>query len=179
MAKSIGIITRAKQFFNKTTLLQLYYNFVYPYLIYRNIIWGNAADVTCWPLYKLQKIAIRLITNTQRGNSTLSQSKELRILRLPEIYIHIVTVFMFKYHHHMLPDSLTTLFIKNNTVHNYNTRISAYLRAPRIRTAFAEKFITNSGVKIWNSMKEILNISQKISTFKHKLASHLIENYIS
>jgi hypothetical protein len=177
MAKSIGIITRAKQFFNKTTLLQLYYSFVYPYLIYGNIIWGNAANVTCWPLYKLQKIAIRLITNTKKGNYTLTQSKELRILRLPDIYIHTVTIFMFKYHHHMLPDSLTTLFIKNNTIHHHNTRISAHLRAPRTHTALAEKFITNSGVKIWNRLKEILNTSQKISTFKQKLTTHLIEKY--
>ena len=140
---------------------------------------GNAANVTCWPLYKLRKIAIRFITNTRKGNSTLTQSKELRILRLPDIYIHTVTVFMFKYHHHMLPDSLTTLFIKNNTIHHHNTRISAHLRAPRTRTALAEKFITNSGVKIWNSLKEILNTSKKISTFKHKLTSHLIEKYTS
>jgi hypothetical protein len=40
IAKSIGILSKAKQFLNNKTLLQLYYSFVYPYLIYSNIIWA-------------------------------------------------------------------------------------------------------------------------------------------
>jgi hypothetical protein len=55
IAKSIGILSRARQYLNQKTLLQIYYSFVYPYLIYGNIILGNAAASTNWPIYKLQK----------------------------------------------------------------------------------------------------------------------------
>ena len=54
IAKSIGILTKAKQVLNKATLLQLYYLFIYPYLIYCNIIWGFASHTTLWPLFRLQ-----------------------------------------------------------------------------------------------------------------------------
>ena len=70
VAKTIGILSRARQFFNKKTLTQLYYSFAYPYLIYCNIIWGNASKTNLWPLFKLQKMAIRMISNTKRRIST-------------------------------------------------------------------------------------------------------------
>ena len=70
IAKAIGILSKTKQFLNKKTLLQMYYSFIYPYLIYGNIIWGNATAITLWPIFKLQKIAIRIITNTRKRDST-------------------------------------------------------------------------------------------------------------
>jgi hypothetical protein len=39
IAKAIGILTKTKQILNRNTLIQLYYSFVYPYLIYGNLIW--------------------------------------------------------------------------------------------------------------------------------------------
>ena len=50
VAKTIGILTRAKQFLNKKTLVELYFSFAYPYLIYANIISGNATQENCWPI---------------------------------------------------------------------------------------------------------------------------------
>jgi hypothetical protein len=84
---------------------------------------------------------------------------------------------MFKYSHKMLPEALTPLFTRTNTIHNYNTRNSNKLRTPRIKTYIAEKFITNSGVKIWNTMSEIITPNQKIGAFKHNLVTNLIEKY--
>ena len=42
IAKAIGVISIARRVFNKITLTNLYYAFVYPYLIYGNIVWGKA-----------------------------------------------------------------------------------------------------------------------------------------
>jgi hypothetical protein len=38
IAKSIGIISRANQIIGKKHLIQLYYSFIFPYLIYCNVI---------------------------------------------------------------------------------------------------------------------------------------------
>ena len=177
IAKSIGIISKAKQFLNNTTLLQLYYSFTYPYINYGNIIWGYAPATTIWPIFKLKKIALRIITNTRRGNSTQSQSKKLRILRTPDIYIYITSLFMYKYVHHMLPPSLESLFQKNNTNHTYSTRGANNLRTPKIKTTLAEKFITFTGVQIWNSIITKIDTSLKISTFKQHLITYLTSKY--
>ena len=55
IAKGFGIILRARRFFNRKTLLNLYHSFIFLYLIYCVEIWGNAADIYLLPLIKLQK----------------------------------------------------------------------------------------------------------------------------
>ena len=50
IAKAFGIILRARKFFNKKTLLNLYHAFIFPYLIYCVEIWGNAANIYLRPL---------------------------------------------------------------------------------------------------------------------------------
>ena len=42
IAKEIGIICRARKFFSKSALINLYYAFIFPYLIYCVEVWGNA-----------------------------------------------------------------------------------------------------------------------------------------
>ena len=62
IAKRFGIILRARRFFNRKTLLNLYHSFIFPYLIYCVEIWGNTADMYLLPLIKLQKKIVRAIT---------------------------------------------------------------------------------------------------------------------
>jgi hypothetical protein len=177
IAKAIGILSKTRQILNNSTLIQLYYSFVYPYLIYGNVIWGNAAASTLWPIFKLQKIAIRIITNTRRGDSTKQQSKKLNNLRLPELYTYNVAIFMFKFTHHMMSNSLENLFIKNNEIHHHNTRGAKNFRLPQNRTAMKQKFITTTGVKIWNELVPLLDPNQKLGAYKRSIITHLISNY--
>jgi hypothetical protein len=177
LSKSIAILSKTKPFFNRQTLLQLYYFFMYPYLIYGNLIWGNASSKILWPVYKLQTIAIRIITNTKKGNSTQNLCNQLRILRLPEIYTYNVTIFMFKYHHKMMPPTLDNLFTKNQQIHQYNTRGASRLRPPKIRTSLADRFITATGVRIWNKLPTTIEATLKIGTFKQKVITSLVSAY--
>ena len=62
MAKGFGIILRARRFFNRKTLLNLYHLFIFSYLIYCFKIWGNAAVIYLHPLNKLQKKIVRATT---------------------------------------------------------------------------------------------------------------------
>ena len=86
IAKAIGIIARARKVLTGATLLQLYYSFMYPYIAYCNLAWGSAPNTTLWPIFRLQKMALRLIANTKTKTSTLPFCKSKCILRLPEIY---------------------------------------------------------------------------------------------
>ena len=63
--EGFGIILRARKFFNKKTLLNLYHAFIFPYLIYCVEIWGNAVNIYLDPLIKLQKKIIKVITFSQ------------------------------------------------------------------------------------------------------------------
>ena len=51
ISKSFGILLRALKFLNTDTLKQLYFSFLFPYLSYGNIIWGQAAESTLDPIF--------------------------------------------------------------------------------------------------------------------------------
>jgi hypothetical protein len=85
LSKSIGILARARKFLDKSTLKQLYHSFIYPYIMYCNVVWGNAPATVIWPIFKAQKRAIRIIANLRGRDSTKLAFHNLGILRLPEV----------------------------------------------------------------------------------------------
>jgi hypothetical protein len=60
IAKSIGILYKAREMLNKKILSQLYYSFLYPYIMYCNIIWGNAPNTHLWQIYNYKKERLEL-----------------------------------------------------------------------------------------------------------------------
>ena len=70
ISKGIGILYTARQFLEKRDLLNLYYSYIYPYLIYCIEIWGCAAKSYMNPLYLTQKKIIRIITFSQYVSHT-------------------------------------------------------------------------------------------------------------
>jgi hypothetical protein len=177
IAKSIGIISLARRNLHRKTLIQLYHAFIYPYLSYCVLIWGNSPASTLWPVYKLQKLALRIIMCVGPRVSSLPFCKEHCILRLPEIYTLNAGIFMFKFKNSQLPDIFNNLFIRNDAIHRYPTRNASHLRAPRTKSRIAESFITNTGVHIWNSFSNILNTETKLGTFKRALKKFLSQKY--
>ena len=55
ISKGLGILIKAKKYLNRRILVNLYYTFVYPYLIYCVEIWGHACNIYLDPIVKLQK----------------------------------------------------------------------------------------------------------------------------
>ena len=62
IAKCIGILCKARKVLNVSTLVSLYYSFVYPYYIYCSHIWGNTYTTNLNKLVLQQKKVIRIIT---------------------------------------------------------------------------------------------------------------------
>ena len=152
LAKSIGIISIAKRNLNQKTLLQLYFSFLYPYLTYCVLIWGNAPNTILWPIYRLQKLAIRIVANLKRRDSSLTFCKKHQLLRLPDIYTLNLGVFMYKFKNSLLPTTFDRFFTTNQDHHRYPTRSANQLRPPLVKTKLAENFITKAGVGLWNEI---------------------------
>ena len=55
ISKGIGILCKLRKCFSSSTLLTLYYSFIYPYLLYCIEVWGNTSQCYLFPLFKLQK----------------------------------------------------------------------------------------------------------------------------
>jgi exonuclease III len=177
VSKTIGILSRARKFLNKETLKQLYYSFLYPYLTYCNIIWGNAPQSTLWPIFRAQKRAIRIIENIRRRDSTKAAFKNLKILRLPEIYELSVLIFVYKYKNGLLPPPFLNFYTTNRETHHYPTRQAHLFRVPLTKTKMASTFIKKTGVSIWNSFANEITHETRVSTFKTTCTTLLLSRY--
>ena len=61
ISKGLGILIKARKYFNRRNLVNLYYTFVYPYLIYCVEIWGHVCNIYLDTLVKLI-FFIRILT---------------------------------------------------------------------------------------------------------------------
>ena len=65
ISKSVGIFWKIKNKVNKKTLINLYYTFIYPFIIYCNIVWGRAPKIYLSKIHILQKQIIRIISHAE------------------------------------------------------------------------------------------------------------------
>ena len=71
MARSIGLLYRAKSLLNKFFLRCIYLGYIHSYLNYANIVWGSTCQTKLKSVHLLQKRAMRIIFN--KGKMTHSK----------------------------------------------------------------------------------------------------------
>ena len=120
--KGIGILYKGRKLFKQSTLLTLYYSFLYPYFSYCIEVWGSAANCHISSIFKLQKKALRILISANYRSPTEPIFTSLKMLPLAKLYEYAVILFMFKYIKNMLPNVFDDMFIINADIHNYSTR---------------------------------------------------------
>ena len=158
ISKSIGILTKIRRFLDKKTLRNLYYSFVYPYLIYCVEVWGNAHDTYLDPLIKLQKKCVRVITFSYYLEHTTPLFEQLDILSFKKLVIQRISLLMFKRHTGSTPLPINNLFTENNAQYTYFTRQINNLHTQIGKNEKVYKLFSFHGINIWNHM------SRKIPT---------------
>ena len=110
ISKSIGIINKIRKLLDKNTLRNLYFTFIYPYLIYCIEIWGNTHNTYLLPLIKLQKKCVRIITFSHYLEHTEPLFKQLYILNFNALVTQRISLIMFKIHTASVPLPISNLF---------------------------------------------------------------------
>ena len=177
LAKGIGILCKAKKYLNRKTLVNMYYTFVYPYFTYCITVWGANTE-TLRPLVKLQKRIIKIMTGAKRFDSVSRHFRELKILKLDEIYKYSILIFMFKYYKCMLPKVFGEFYQLNETVHQYQTRQTNLLHVPLAKSCQKSSSIRCMGVKIWNNNFIKVGNNTRISIFKRHVKELLLQGEI-
>ena len=126
-------------------MINLYYSFVYPLLLYCTITWGNSDSSCLWPVFKLQKMTIRIICSLRKYDSTSSHFKFFRILKLPDLYQYLVNIFMYQHYRGKLPAIFNEYFTKLSTIHEHATRQKQMYRFPLYKTKIGNRFIKKNG----------------------------------
>ena len=83
VAKGIGIISKVRKYVNKSTLLELYYSFSYPYLTYCNHVWGLSCKSYMDAMVMLQKFKFKFklfigITSKVTSFTNVQETKNMK-----------------------------------------------------------------------------------------------------
>ena len=178
LAKSVGILCKARKVLTKSVLLDLYYAFCFPYFSFGNIVWASNYKTNIYPLVVLQKKLVRIINFMKPTEHTALIFKQMGILNVLDINKFQVCMFMFKAVNKQLPGIFDSMFTSNKMIHNYNTRQSQNLHMPKCRTNFSKFCMSYRGPEIFNSLPNELKNIQILNKFKVQLKLHFIGYYI-
>ena len=156
IARGIGMIIKARHCLNKNALLTLYYSFIYPYLIYCNVVWGSNYASNLRKLDSLQKKVVRIITNTRRTDPVDHLFDDLKIIRFENINVLLISKFMHRVHDGQIPELFEGYFTRNCDVHDHYTRQRFFLHVPKVKTNLGKFGIRYRGIVcIWNEILKL------------------------
>ncbi len=179
VSKSFGILYKTRQYLDKCTLRNLYYTFVYPYLIYCVEVWGNACSSYLEPLIIAQKQCIRTITFSHYTEHTQPLYEQLNILCFTKLVIHRISLLMYKCFHDNIPSPIVSIFERNNEYHDHFTRSSQSLHTSIGKYESTYKTFRFCAVKVWNRISPHLDSNVSYSVFKYKSKLYIQNNTIN
>ena len=135
IAKSIGIINRLKRYLPLSILRTLYNALVLPHFQFSILNWGFKAN----KIVRLQKRAIRVITNSKYNAHVEPLLKKLNLLKISDIFRNSLLKLYYKYKSGNLPHYVMHMFSTESNVHRYNTRSNAILNHPVTNLFGSEK----------------------------------------
>jgi hypothetical protein len=95
----------------------------------------------------------------------------MEILKLPDIHILVIGVFMHKYKNNILPEIFKDFFVENRLFHEHSTRGANRMRPPKAKLKITRNFVRNTGATLWNKLEATANfkLNSSIATFKKHL----------
>ena len=175
ISRNIGMMNKLKFFVPEPILRTLYCSLVLPYINYGILIWGKACDMYLCKIHKLQKWAIRVISNSHYRSHTASIFQKYDILNVYDSYKLEVGVFMYQYFQNLLPSSFNTFFSKRSDIHDYHTRNRSNFNQTRNKKKFADKTIRTTGPTTWNLIDDKIEKAISTNHFQKSCKSLLID----
>ena len=177
VSKCIGILYKLKHVLPQSTLLLLYNTFLYPYLNYCIIVWGNHNKTRMDLLHKLQKKALRICTGSHYLSHSAPIFKELNTLNIFDIYTYNIAILGFYFFKNMLPHNISAMFCTNDTVHNYDTRNSNNLHMYVVKSNLIKNSIRHQFPVIWYTIPTEIRSYNSLARFKRELKKYLVTKY--
>ena len=177
MSKNIGILCKLRSVLPEKHLFMLYNSLILPYINYCNIVWTGTGSTKLDAIYKLQKKALRICTCSSYLASSCPLFYKLNTLNVFDIRKLQIALLMFKCLNNIAPKIISSWFIRNNTVHNYNTRSSNKLHFGEVRNDNSLRLVRHQGPRIWNNLSEYLVSCTNFRLFKNKLKSTYVSAY--
>ena len=177
VSKCIGILCKARKLLNVSTLISLYYCFVYPYYIYGTHVWGNTYVTNLNKLIIQQKKVIRIITSSKFRAETAPLFYKYGILKLLDINKYTVGSFLYQFDNNKLPTIFSGFFARNRETHLYNTRAANDYCLIKCKLNIRQFTLKYYGAKLWNSVPNDIRLAKSENIFKVKYKKYLLSNF--
>ena len=156
---SLGILNNLKRILTIDPKLKIYNSIILSHINYGILTWG----FKCSKLKIIQKKAIRIIACSKFNAHTDPLFKNMRLLKVEDIFMIAKIKFYFKYINQALPVKLQNLpLLSNMDIHPHNTRQSGNLFMHRYVHSFAKNCLRFDLPKTINEMPS--NIHDKFHT---------------
>lgn len=176
ISKGMGIISKAKKYLRKPTLLTLYNAFILPYITYGIEVWGSLIHSFASPIVILQKRILRIISSSSRLAPSFPLFQSSYQLPFYKLYTSKVFIFMYKVEKGIHPRIITDMFVKNENIHNLNTRHKASYRTPLFKSVKLQRNLRYRGVIYFNDISKIIDTNCSLHTVKKHLKLYLLNN---
>ena len=113
-------LTRLSNYVDISTLKTVYCSLIYSHQQYRVSTWGLAFAVALYPLEKLHKRIIRIITRSSYCAHTTPLFHKLNFLKMNDIFNFEIAKIMFMLYKNLEPNINQSLVLSKNT-HSYIT----------------------------------------------------------
>ena len=123
ISRVIGVLNRLKKFLPSSILILLYNSLILPHLQYCSLVWGFRPG----RIVKLQKRAVRLITNSKYNAHTEPLFKKMNLLKFEDIFKCNALRFIYKILNKSLPQYFIDIFSPVSQDRIYTTRESSKL----------------------------------------------------
>ena len=154
---------------NTQARLNFYYSFLYPYLSYNVVVWGNTFKTHLHPIIIQQKQIIRLIAGANYLAHTNALFHEYEVLKFEDIYKYCMSLYMFS----AMKKGLYLI------EHSINTRNRNQASSTHHRLSTTQHSVSFEGPRLWNQLPQSLRNIESLYLFKIKLKRHVIQQYIN
>ena len=152
-----------------------------PHFTYCLLVWG-AKIFQDHPVHLLQKRALRIVTHNDYIAHSEPICKELRLVKVPDLYRLSVWKFYYKLMNNKLPPYFESMKPQLPEVCNTHYIRRPTFHLPNITHEFAEHMLRFQLIKILNDENGSLMIIEKVFThsfqgFKLYIKNNLIDSY--
>ena len=168
---------KVKYYLPPKALLTIYKSILLPHVSYCNIVWGSFKSKNHLILLQ-QKKAIRLCAGVGYYENTNPIFNRFKTLKIDDIHILQLALFMYRFHSRQLPLTFTRMFQLNSVIHKYPTRSSTNFHLLNPVTALAHKSIRHAGPDTWNTIPPTIRNASTLIKFKFAFKQSILSRYL-
>ena len=153
LSKSSALISRLRNFVDTETLKLLYYSLIYG-LVQYGMLWGTATYTRQKEIVLRLNNFVRIMTWSRKFDHVSILYKQLKLLKLEDIYKLELSKFMHQLNCSMTSKVFEKNFVKLESVHSYSTRQKTKNNyfLTRVNKTMSQKQLAFRGTKLWATL---------------------------